>query len=211
MPTENRSSNTEMVSFPRELSDDLAELIATRARVCGGGAFEIWEAICEGFGKPAEQNYGEPVALPCRHVHKHHGCFLSERQHGWNACLDEIAKLGPLYTRPVQVEPAMWANQLGDTITDKVKTHNLSLGDAPAAIAKSYTQPLYTHPAPADPGEVERLRAALKFYADREHYHFESGNWDTVSGEPLNILWCGEEPDFIEDGTVARAALERQS
>ncbi|MGI9633881.1 hypothetical protein ACR1QG_23490, partial [Pseudomonas fulva] len=64
--------------------------------------------------------------------------------------------------------------------------------------------PLYTH---ADPAEVERLRAALKFYADREHYHFESGNWDTVSGEPLNILWCGEEPDFIEDGTVARNAL----
>ncbi|MCK2118533.1 Lar family restriction alleviation protein [Pseudomonas juntendi] len=55
--------------------------------------------------------------------------------------------------------------------------------------------------------EVERLRAALKFYADREHYHFESGNWDTVSGEPLNILWCGDEPDFIEDGTVARNAL----
>ncbi|HDS1695787.1 MULTISPECIES: hypothetical protein [unclassified Pseudomonas] len=55
--------------------------------------------------------------------------------------------------------------------------------------------------------EVARLRAALKFYADREHYHFESGNWDTVSGEPLNILWCGEEPDFIEDGTVARNAL----
>lgn len=59
----------------------------------------------------------------------------------------------------------------------------------------------------AHPGEVERLRAALKFYADREHYHFESGNWDTVSGEPLNILWCGDEPDFIEDGTVARNAL----
>ena len=55
--------------------------------------------------------------------------------------------------------------------------------------------------------EVERLRAALRFYADREHYHFESGNWDTVSGEPLNILWCGDEPDFIEDGTVARNAL----
>lgn len=55
--------------------------------------------------------------------------------------------------------------------------------------------------------EVERLRSALKFYADREHYHFESGNWDTVSGEPLNILWNGEEPDFIEDGTVARNAL----
>ncbi|PNG31563.1 MULTISPECIES: hypothetical protein [Pseudomonas] len=55
--------------------------------------------------------------------------------------------------------------------------------------------------------EVEALRKALKFYADREHYHFESGNWDTVSGEPLNILWCGDEPDFIEDGTVAHTAL----
>ena len=51
------------------------------------------------------------------------------------------------------------------------------------------------------------LETALRFYAEREHYHFESGNWDTVSGEPLNILWCGDEPDFIEDGTVARNAL----
>ncbi|WP_410480728.1 hypothetical protein ACJ70E_16080 [Pseudomonas plecoglossicida] len=75
-------------------------------------------------------------------------------------------------------------------------------GRMPKLGAKLYTS--------ADPGEVERLRAALKFYADREHYHFESGNWDTVSGEPLNILWCGDEPDFIEDGSVARAALEHQ-
>lgn len=54
---------------------------------------------------------------------------------------------------------------------------------------------------------IDELETALKFYAEREHYHFESGNWDTVSGEPLNILWCGDEPDFIEDGSVARAAL----
>lgn len=55
---------------------------------------------------------------------------------------------------------------------------------------------------------VDVLEQALKFYAEREHYHFESGNWDTVSGEPLNILWNGDEPDFIEDGAVARAALK---
>ncbi len=65
-------SKNEMVSFPRELSDDLAELIATRARVCGGGAYEIWEAICEGFGQPAEQHQGEPAALAipdeCPHI-----------------------------------------------------------------------------------------------------------------------------------------------
>lgn len=62
MPTENRSSNTEMVIFPRELSDDLAELIANRARVCGGGAHDIWEAICEGFAAPASQLHPEPIA-----------------------------------------------------------------------------------------------------------------------------------------------------
>ncbi|WP_346399961.1 hypothetical protein [Pseudomonas syringae] len=57
--------------------------------------------------------------------------------------------------------------------------------------------------------ERDLLRAALTFYAGREHYHFESGNWDTVSGEPLNILWCGDEPDFVEDGAVARNALSK--
>lgn len=215
MPTENRSSNTEMVSALKK---------AFTTAESGNGEYRIvmkFQSLADmqdchhkltlALSGLTEQNQSDPVALPDRKTVT--AGLLSEsntHNRGWNACLDEIAKLGPLYTRPVQVEPAMWANQLGDTITDKVKTHNLSLGGAPAAIAKSYTQPLYTHPAPADPGEVERLRAALKFYADREHYHFESGNWDTVSGEPLNILWCGDEPDFIEDGTVARAALERQ-
>ncbi len=55
--------------------------------------------------------------------------------------------------------------------------------------------------------ENAKLRAALKFYADSEHYHFESDNWDSVSGEPSNILWHSDEPDYIEDGEVARAAL----
>ena len=59
--------------------------------------------------------------------------------------------------------------------------------------------------------ENDRLRSALKFYADGEHYHLESDRWDTVSGEPLNILWHDEEPDFIEDGTVAINALENRS
>jgi hypothetical protein len=47
------SDNTQMVTFPRELSDELAELIAEKARVCGAGAFDIWEAICEQFGRSA--------------------------------------------------------------------------------------------------------------------------------------------------------------
>ncbi|WP_273820556.1 hypothetical protein [Pseudomonas asplenii] len=59
--------------------------------------------------------------------------------------------------------------------------------------------------------ELESLQVkqqqALKFYAEGGHYHFESGNWDTISGEPLNILWNGDEPDFIEDGSVTRSVL----
>lgn len=54
--------SNETISFPRELSDDLAEFIAEKARVCGGGAYEIWEALCERFGQPAERHQGEPVA-----------------------------------------------------------------------------------------------------------------------------------------------------
>ena len=79
--------------------------------------------------------------------------------------------------------------------------------DLPAPLLSDIDAALSAQVRPAEAGELERLRAALKFYADREHYHFESGNWDTVSGEPLNILWCGDDPDFIEDGSVARAAL----
>lgn len=41
-----------LISFPRELSDELAELLAEKARVCGGGAYDIWEEICEQFGSP---------------------------------------------------------------------------------------------------------------------------------------------------------------
>lgn len=57
--------------------------------------------------------------------------------------------------------------------------------------------------------ELVELRAALKFYADRDHYSTDDGlNWDSCSGEPANILWHESEPWFIEDGSIARAALE---
>lgn len=93
------NNDVKMVSFPRELSDDLAELIATQARVCGGGAYEIWEAICNGFGKPAEQHQAEPVVLPARLPQRlPQGRNLPKGYaEAWNACLDEVAKLGPLY------------------------------------------------------------------------------------------------------------------
>ncbi|EKT4541507.1 hypothetical protein QEM15_003716 [Pseudomonas putida] len=59
---------------------------------------------------------------------------------------------------------------------------------------------------------IERLTASLKFYADRDHYSTDDGsNWDSCSGEPSNILWHESEPWFIEDGSIARAALESKA
>lgn len=49
--------------FPRELGDGLAELIAEKARVCGGGAFDIWEEICERFGNAQPAPFA--AALEC--------------------------------------------------------------------------------------------------------------------------------------------------
>ncbi|MFG0500781.1 hypothetical protein ACF8MH_26215 [Pseudomonas sp. YQ_13] len=62
-----------------------------------------------------------------------------------------------------------------------------------------------------DGAEVERLREALKFYADRVHFAEDIGSdWDSVSGEPANVLWHENEAWFVEDGSIARAALERR-
>ncbi|WP_330509275.1 hypothetical protein V1687_11545 [Pseudomonas putida] len=156
MPTENRSSNTEMVSFPRELSDELAELIATRARVCGGGAFDIWEAICEGFAAPFPQPHPEPIA--------------------W------------------MVGTAFWWTR-EEAEQDAAATGLPIVGLGPMT----------------DSAEVERLREALKFYADRDHFAEDIGSdWDSVSGEPANVLWHENEAWFVEDGSIARAALERR-
>jgi len=112
----------------------------------------------------AEQHQGEPVALPARKdpteawavpggVHK---------AEGWNACLDEIAKLGPLYSRPVQGEPVAWS--CAAVKDDDTSYARLAGSEAEAREFLEHYQgigavvtimPLYTH---ADPGEVERLR-----------------------------------------------------
>ena len=63
-------------------------------------------------------------------------------------------------------------------------------------------------PSAAAATEVESLRKALQFYADKDHFNIaDEGAWDTVSGEPQNY-WCDEEGTAtVEDGTIARLAL----
>ena len=205
------SSNEKMISFPRELSDELAELIATKARVCGGGADEIWEAICEGFGKSYEQPHGEPVALPERKVVT--VGLLSEsnsRNKGWNACLDEIAKLGPLYTRPVQGEPVY---QLRNTVMGNVwRDADKESYDSAASMAEYERRVVYTH---ADPGEAEQLRAELavtkKLYAEASQASYDFGGMQmqidtlhTQLAETHKLLkWFASCADVRQVGTVA--------
>ncbi|MBF8733762.1 hypothetical protein IRZ59_25345, partial [Pseudomonas guariconensis] len=56
MPTENRSSNTEMVSVPREWAQHYADLLEER---CG---YEKAEQVTAFLAQPAEQHQGEPGA-----------------------------------------------------------------------------------------------------------------------------------------------------
>ncbi|NQD74572.1 hypothetical protein [Pseudomonas sp. CM27] len=148
MPTENRSSNTEMVSVPRELLErlDLGKNTATAL----GALPELRAALAQPTPQPhaepiawmvdtafwwtkeeaerdaaetglpivglgpmtaigrAEQHQGEPVGLPGRKRDSNEDSdVLTDCYNGgWNACLEEIAKLGPLYTRadPGEVE-----------------------------------------------------------------------------------------------------------
>ncbi|MCO7503156.1 MULTISPECIES: hypothetical protein [unclassified Pseudomonas] len=155
-------SNTEqMVSFPRELTDDLAELIAEKARVCGGGAVDIWDAICA-HAQPAAQHQGEPVALPERKSYEESFSVHGQGQiMGWNAYHDEIAKLGPLYTHPAPVqqgEPVAWRgiNELGEVVTEWIDgvppERMVDLRGNPGSFAK--IELAYSH---VDAGEVERL------------------------------------------------------
>lgn len=56
---------------------------------------------------------------------------------------------------------------------------------------------------------IGQYRQALKFYADKRHFHMHDPHaWDTVSGEPPNF-W---EDEFgtatVEDGSIAKLVLE---
>jgi hypothetical protein len=57
MPTENRSSNTEMASVPRDWANHYADLLEERC------AYEQSELVKAFLAKPAEQPKGEPIQL----------------------------------------------------------------------------------------------------------------------------------------------------
>ncbi|WP_440105641.1 hypothetical protein [Acidovorax sp. BL-A-41-H1] len=59
------------------------------------------------------------------------------------------------------------------------------------------------------PTNIDNLRKALQFYADGHHFamHDETA-WDTVSGEPVNFYEDEAGTATVEDGSIAKLALE---
>lgn len=55
---------------------------------------------------------------------------------------------------------------------------------------------------------IEELVGALEFYSKGEHYE---GDWDSVSGEPPNMLCLAETDEWhwIESGAVAEHTLTK--
>lgn len=145
MPTENRSSNAEIVS----LSRDLIDLTLAHLPNDSTAKWEIYDLLAQ----PAPQPHAEPIA--------------------W--------MVGTAF---------WWTKEEAERDAAEMNLPVIGLGPM------------------TDTGETQRLREALKFYADRDHFAEDIGSdWDNVSGEPANILWHEQEAWFVEDGSVARAAL----
>ncbi|WP_217362538.1 DUF3850 domain-containing protein [Pseudomonas asiatica] len=200
MPTENRSSNTEMVSVPREhelkirqtpLADLLSGLKTGEIRDCSDREFAVGDTVLLREIDDARDYTGTVLRRTITHVQKHYGlpdhlCVLSYGQPApqphpepiawmvgtafwWTKEEAErdaamtglpIVGLGPMScAAPAdqhQGEPYGWAHDNGKEFT----THADYASDLEKeGIAMT---PLYTRPAPADRGEVERLRKELE-------------------------------------------------
>lgn len=160
-------SDKQMVSVPREQMERFSEVlevlschitVADDSLKAGRAIHSEMSAI---LAKPAEQHQGEPVALPARKQAPGNGkwhCLYPEHLI-WNACLDKIAKLGPLYTRPAQGEVVAWRFvEPGDEYNGYQQKVRVTIDKPSATRARLGCEPLYAH---ADPAEVERLETLV--------------------------------------------------
>ncbi|ULL07807.1 Lar family restriction alleviation protein [Pseudomonas putida] len=185
MPTENRSSNTEMAAklnpcpfcgqqdaFVEQLDSDASVVI------CQGRIDEYSACLARG-----------PVGV------QQHEC---EDQPGRDQAVKEWNKRAAAQNHP---EPLAWMVGTAIWWTKEEAERDAAETGLPIVGLGPMT----------DSAEVERLREALRFYADRDHFAEDIGSdWDSVSGEPANVLWHENEAWFVEDGSIARATLQRR-
>ncbi|MBA5706197.1 hypothetical protein DT037_03800 [Pseudomonas fulva] len=186
MPTENRSSNTEMAAklspcpfcgqqdaFVEQLDSDASVVI------CQGRIDEYSACLARG-----------PVGV------QQHEC---EDKPGHDQAVKEWNKRAAAVHHP---DPIAWMVGTAFWWTEEEAERDAAETGLPIVGLGLIT----------DAAEVEQLRAALKFYADRDRFAEDIGtDWDSVSGEPANILWHEHEAWFLEDGSIARAALSGRS
>ena len=89
MPTENRSSNTEMVSLPRELTqmaaDAIDDLLADGVSAVSAAAWvDIPQTLRALLAQPSEQHQGEPVGYQQRTMTDRPGSQWTP----WRECCD---------------------------------------------------------------------------------------------------------------------------
>ena len=111
--------SNEFVMLPRELAQFIAD-----GGYCRQEKMEELRSI---LAAPVEEHHGEPVALPARKDPTEvwavpGGVHTAE---GWNACLDEIAKLGPLYTRADSGEVQHLRKHFDDVVEAKAFDYRL--------------------------------------------------------------------------------------
>lgn len=117
------------------------------------------------------QLQGEPVTLPGRmptgNITDPHHPWAPGVREGWNKCLDEITKLGPLCTRSVLGEPVVPGHRLDalDALVvdgDPQSDANVSNANVAELIRAVRTLQVRTITGPAEPGVVERLRTEIR-------------------------------------------------
>ncbi|MCE0958738.1 hypothetical protein [Pseudomonas putida] len=138
MPTENRSSNTEMVSVP-----------------------EGYMLVERNFWTEAQVEAATKSVARLRSVRTMSDRDLAMAAMDAAQCTAPDISLSDLLPADQrQGEPVAWMREDGrDAWTAEKKSDAIAHNGTPgAAIAAKYTQPLYTH---ADPAEVERIKAEL--------------------------------------------------
>lgn len=162
MPTENRSSNTEIKPCP--FCGGKAESRCTagpdpdwfvQCTECRASADVFSEDNLTGWNNralAAEQHQGEPVALPsCKAKLSMSHDWDQGHSDGWKDCLEEISKLGPLYTH---------------ADSDSLQ-RSWQAGYDTAWYAKNPAEKR-TSVNPADAGELELARKMLRSVRRRE-------------------------------------------
>ena len=178
----------EMVSVPREL----AETFDRSESPPPAWAVEKLRAILDA---PAELNQGEPVKIPARDESlgtAERDEYANGYRHGWNAYNDELAKLGPLYIRPAQGDPAAFVSP---ATLEAIKASGTRVHWVSSERNMEDCVPLYTHPAPAQQGEPVAWQVTWP-YGPRELFQDEVGAKATMA--PYQPLYTHPDSGEVE-------------